>query len=1471
MSGETIGAYPTGMGGLTGSGLPGLTFPSGAAGDGATGGSTGISFPNGMGGTGSSTGGSSIGGLPTGGVAGSGTSSGGGLGGGGTGSGTGTSGQEDPPLDLEQLFDWQAAIAQTESDYQQAMTQSRDVFAAKLKNIHDVADAAAEARSATTATLQANSTAQLQAAIATIKASTEAANTARDQHLTELKNKLQTENAETEATYEQQTQAARGEKVATLGAVNQLFADKTRAVEDTFKALTDVAQQGLDASLSTVDSTYQSAIDVSNAAYDTAIQSADAAYDTTTQAAWDSLVSGAQAVSTSYEAALAAAVAARDAALAGTGPGSALGSSTASSATTGSGSTGSGSTGTGAGSAQVAYEAAVAAAQATFTDAITALVDAYRAAMTTARTSYETAMTTANTAYNGAITIANDKYTTATKNAFDAYNTKVDKAVQDFDGQVKQLQIDFDKTVKAASAAYDTSITKANTDYEKALVDAQKAYDDLVNPVQTAFGKFRDEEPGKLATAIANAAKAWATAVRSAVSSAPATISGANVSHGGSILGAIAGLADMDPTIMSGKLTLVMQEVNKAAVKANKIYIATISAPLNMPTTTMAEAEAAGIARMARDRAAVVTYLDSVVGKLVSEAGKLKGDYETAVKQTYADIDKAIEDAAKADENMTNTVNGAYVAIQRAKEAGYASYMQQLATLQEAYITAAENNAISLRNAVTTGTDRREKAKASAAAARSIAKSAAAKAYVDKVADAEKTYVDSYADDWKVMRKEFTDAAQKLVEKLTDADNDWVAAANTADEGWVTASKAAAASYNTAAATAYETAHTSAHTAVTAYDAAVRPAWEASIRANYANPADADPYLAAWGGYTDAVIAAWVSADSALTSLDNSYADTVSNASNTQLTATATAAHTAASAEVSAAATAAIAATDARRTYDTSYTNAAVTRAKELVAGETTKAKDTVAAEQKENDKLAAEYEIAVTKANDSHEAAVTGANNEIKDATNQFTADSFKIAFDLQKSAEQAANDAADAAIAEVKTEAEALKDRLIAATKKHTAQRAAEMIKGFGLAIAAIGKKMSDIKADPNLSLNQYQMAAASAAIPFGSMEVSTVLSLDFFRTTLRDTAFGTRAGMLQAAAMAVAGMGTTSMASGPDASSLMRQLLGLSTLRVGISNGGGVYIGQYDPLDGMVYRNVPNSSGGRKSSQRSLAIVESQLQTPVGIAFKDRDWDGFFGGYGGSSAPDPKSYIHIAMNYFVDDDKLAAPGGLASDILIAAEVGFQIAGLVDPIGIADAGGGAIQLLQGDYTGAAISFGSIAVPFGAEKIAKAVSRIPTGALDDAVKGIGDLAITAKGNINKSLGFIDDAGAARSSLIGKTRLPIGIKQNKAAGDAWESELLNKILPKSQSDIKPQITIKSNGPSAKKVRVDSVGTDNGTGGLRLSDGKASDTAGLTPNQTVVYPELESHGGMVVGKGKPPYIGGTHIPPTRVDIIRPGNK
>lgn len=46
------------------------------------------------------------------------------------------------------------------------------------------------------------------------------------------------------------------------------------------------------------------------------------------------------------------------------------------------------------------------------------------------------------------------------------------------------------------------------------------------------------------------------------------------------------------------------------------------------------------------------------------------------------------------------------------------------------------------------------------------------------------------------------------------------------------------------------------------------------------------------------------------------------------------------------------------------------------------------------------------------------------------------------------------------------------------------------------------------------------------------------------------------------------------------------------------------------------------------------------------------------------------------------------------------------------------------------------------------------------------------------------------------------------------------------------------------------------------------TATFTKNQQTGYPSLAKNGGVVVGKGKGQFTGGTQIPPTEVKVARP---
>jgi hypothetical protein len=107
--------------------------------------------------------------------------------------------------------------------------------------------------------------------------------------------------------------------------------------------------------------------------------------------------------------------------------------------------------------------------------------------------------------------------------------------------------------------------------------------------------------------------------------------------------------------------------------------------------------------------------------------------------------------------------------------------------------------------------------------------------------------------------------------------------------------------------------------------------------------------------------------------------------------------------------------------------------------------------------------------------------------------------------------------------------------------------------------------------------------------------------------------------------------------------------------------------------------------------------------------------------------------------------------------------------------------------------------------------------------------------------------------------------ENVKKGAEFEKKVV-KEAAKTQTDVVEQITVKTK--SGTKTKLDAVGTDKTTGNIKLTEAKSSSTAPLTKNQKSAFPELEQSGGTVVGEGKAPFTGGTVIPPTKVDIVRP---
>jgi hypothetical protein len=109
------------------------------------------------------------------------------------------------------------------------------------------------------------------------------------------------------------------------------------------------------------------------------------------------------------------------------------------------------------------------------------------------------------------------------------------------------------------------------------------------------------------------------------------------------------------------------------------------------------------------------------------------------------------------------------------------------------------------------------------------------------------------------------------------------------------------------------------------------------------------------------------------------------------------------------------------------------------------------------------------------------------------------------------------------------------------------------------------------------------------------------------------------------------------------------------------------------------------------------------------------------------------------------------------------------------------------------------------------------------------------------------------------------IAANRATGEAWE-KVAQQDMEATNDGVVSQLTIRVG--SGDKTRLDLAGRSKATGAIALADAKASATAPLTPKQKICIPQIEQSGGVVVGKGKPGFPGGTIIPPTKVEIKRP---
>jgi len=198
--------------------------------------------------------------------------------------------------------------------------------------------------------------------------------------------------------------------------------------------------------------------------------------------------------------------------------------------------------------------------------------------------------------------------------------------------------------------------------------------------------------------------------------------------------------------------------------------------------------------------------------------------------------------------------------------------------------------------------------------------------------------------------------------------------------------------------------------------------------------------------------------------------------------------------------------------------------------------------------------------------------------------------------------------------------------------------------------------------------------------------------------------------------------------------------------------------------------------------------------------------------------------------------------------------IAGVMETTGSVAIGTGGMVL---NATGIGAVIGTPATAIAAAGVTHGATLTATGSTNFA-KSAKEL----YQRMSRSEGSSGGVSKGNVKHTGKSQL----EQNKAKGDAFEKEVVNKISSDPNNiNVRQQITVKTK--SGVRTRIDIVSKNSQTGQIQCVECKASPTAPLTKNQKKAFPEIEQSGATVVGKGKAPYTGGTKIPPTKVEIIR----
>jgi filamentous hemagglutinin len=110
------------------------------------------------------------------------------------------------------------------------------------------------------------------------------------------------------------------------------------------------------------------------------------------------------------------------------------------------------------------------------------------------------------------------------------------------------------------------------------------------------------------------------------------------------------------------------------------------------------------------------------------------------------------------------------------------------------------------------------------------------------------------------------------------------------------------------------------------------------------------------------------------------------------------------------------------------------------------------------------------------------------------------------------------------------------------------------------------------------------------------------------------------------------------------------------------------------------------------------------------------------------------------------------------------------------------------------------------------------------------------------------------------------VQQNYQQGKQYEQTKYDEFSSTQEKSAR-EVTLETE--NGTKIRLDMIGKDK-NGNITCIECKSSDKAPLTHNQKVGFPDLEKNGGTIIGDGKPGFEGGTKIPPTKVEVVRPDN-